>query len=156
VEGVALLACHERRVLEPTAGSVRAGRHFVADVLTRWELDGQLDTATLLTSEVVANAVMHAATTCIIDVRIELDHGELVVAVTDFGDRPVLSEIEACGLALLLEDPDLEAESGRGLLIVATLADRWGIDPAKEGNTVWFALSLGDAPEQPGETACSA
>src|SRR4051794_2171965 len=47
VEGGGALACHERRVLEPSAGSVRAGRHFVADVLTRWELDGQLDTATL-------------------------------------------------------------------------------------------------------------
>ena len=135
----------ERRVLAPSAISVRAGRHFVADVLARWQLDGHLETATLLASEVVANAVVHAGTPCVVDVRLDLDRSEVVVAVTDQGDRPVLSPIEALGLSMVLEDPDLEAESGRGLLMVATLADRWGIEPSPDGNTVWFALSLGEA-----------
>jgi anti-sigma regulatory factor (Ser/Thr protein kinase) len=139
----------ERRVLAPAAASVRAGRHFVAEVLTRWRLDGQLDTATLLASEVMANAVVHAGTTCIVDVSVDLeDRRELLVAVTDFGSKPVLSPIAAYGLRLLLEEPDLDAESGRGLMIVASLADRWGIDPGPEGNTVWFALSLSPAPQR--------
>ena len=137
------MACRERCVLPPAAGSVRAGRYFVAEVLARWKLDRHLDTATLLASEVVANAVVHAATTCVVDVRIDDDRGELVVAVTDYGHGPVLCSIEESGLAMLLEEPDLESESGRGLVIVATCADRWGIDPSPRGNTVWFALSLG-------------
>ena len=116
------MACREWCVLAPSGGSVRAGRQFVADVLARWELDGQLDTATLLVSEVVANAVVHAGTPCILDLQVDADRGELVVAVTDYGDGPVLNPIEEYGLALLLEDPDLESESGRGLFIVATVA----------------------------------
>jgi anti-sigma regulatory factor (Ser/Thr protein kinase) len=140
------MACRERRVLAPAAASVRAGRHFVAEVLTRWHLDRELDTATLLAAEVMANAVVHAGTTCIVDVSVDLeDRRELVVSVTDFGSKPVLSPIAAYGLRLLLEEPDLDAESGRGLMIVASLADRWGIDPAPDGNTVWFALSLSPA-----------
>jgi anti-sigma regulatory factor (Ser/Thr protein kinase) len=143
------MEARERRVLAPAVASVPAGRHFVAEVLSRWHLDGQLDTATLLASEVMANAVVHAGTTCIVDVSVDPeDRRELVVAVTDFGSKPVLSPIAAFGLRLLLEEPDLDAESGRGLMIVASLADRWGIDPAPQGNTVWFALSLSPAEAQ--------
>ena len=115
-------------------------------VFTRWHLEDQRGTATLLTSEVVANAVVHAATTLTVQVTLDLDHREVVVAVTDLSPRPVLPPVAALGLRLLLLEPDLEAESGRGLMILATLADRWGIEPAEPGKTVWFSLSL--APVQ--------
>ena len=132
----------QRRVFQPTAGSVRAGRDFVRQALSAWGLEGQLDTTILLASETVANAVVHAATPFIVDVFVTDDRREFVVAVTDFCDRPVLSPIAALGLRSLLDDPDLDAESGRGLVIVATLADRWGIDPCEQGKTVWFSLPL--------------
>jgi hypothetical protein len=64
------------------------------------------------------------------------------VGITDFAARPVLSPIAAYGLQLLLEEPDLEAESGRGLMIVASLSDRWGVEPARSGKAVWFSLAL--------------
>ncbi|GIH68024.1 ATP-binding protein [Sphaerimonospora thailandensis] len=38
--------------------------------------------------------------------------------------------------APLQADPD--EEHGRGLAIVAAYTDRWGVDPAPEGKTVWF------------------
>jgi hypothetical protein len=31
---------------------------------------------------------------------------------------------------------------GRGLLLIATLASRWGVTPAIQGKTVWFAIDL--------------
>jgi hypothetical protein len=34
------------------------------------------------------------------------------------------------------------AESGRGMRIVATLADRWGVENAGDGKAVWFELEL--------------
>ncbi|RRR71459.1 ATP-binding protein, partial [Streptomyces sp. RP5T] len=37
-------------------------------------------------------------------------------------------------------DPD--DESGRGLLLVAHAADRWGTRPGTAGKTVWFELSV--------------
>jgi anti-sigma regulatory factor (Ser/Thr protein kinase) len=130
----------ERLALPASADSVRAARRFVREVLTEWQLDDQLETATLLASELVANAVVHAATPFDVEVCVDLDQGELVVAVTDLDTRR--SSIAAMGLRCLPDEPDLDAESGRGLLIVARLADRWHVDPAPTGKTVWFALSL--------------
>jgi anti-sigma regulatory factor (Ser/Thr protein kinase) len=133
----------ERLTLPASAESVRAGRRFVGEVLTQWQFDDQVDTATLLASELVANAVVHAATPCVVEVSVDLDGPELVVAVSDFDTRP--SSIAAMRLRCLPDEPDLDAESGRGLLIVARLADRWHADPTPTGKTVWFALSL-DGP----------
>ena len=130
------------RALLPTGENVRAGRHFVATSLTRWGLNGHVDTATLLASEAMTNAVVHAATPFVVDLCLDLDRRELVVAVTDLGTRPVLDPITSFGLQTLLAEPDLDADSGWGLMIIATLADRWGIDPAPPGKTVWFALDL--------------
>jgi hypothetical protein len=65
----------------------------------------------------------------------------------------VLDPITAFGLQTLLAEPDLDADSGWGLMIIATLADRWGIDPAPPGKTVWFTLSLppSQGPRGPGQ-----
>jgi anti-sigma regulatory factor (Ser/Thr protein kinase) len=136
-------AFRERLVLPPTPESIRTGRRFVGDVLTLRGMDGQRDTATLLASEVVANAVVHAGTPFTVGVSVDIDRRELLVAVTDLAALPVLNPVAALGLRSLLNDPDLEAESGRGLMIVARLADRWGVQPAPPGKTVWFAVSLG-------------
>ncbi|MEU1165419.1 ATP-binding protein, partial [Streptomyces sp. NPDC005921] len=35
-----------------------------------------------------------------------------------------------------------DEESGRGLLLVRTLADSWGVRPTDEGKTTWFTLRL--------------
>jgi anti-sigma regulatory factor (Ser/Thr protein kinase) len=150
----------EHRAMPPTLDSVRAGRRFLADVLTRWGLTDQLETATILTSEIVANAVVHAATPFVVDVSVNLDHGLLVVGVTDFDDRPLLYPITALRLDSLLDEPDLDAESGRGLMIVATLAEHWGVDYVPQGKRVWFALPLtGEAsvprPREHGSSAAS-
>src|SRR5919199_4430665 len=110
-------------VLPPALASVGAGRHFVTRLLSQWHLDHLADVAVLLASEALTNAVVHAATA----VRLEVRRGhELEVRVTDFSEAPVLSPVSALGLQSLIEDPDLEAESGRGLLMIATLAERWG------------------------------
>jgi len=132
----------EHRVMPPSLDSVRAGRRFIDDVLTRWRLTGHLETATILASELMANAVVHAGTPFAVNASIDLDRSELVVGVSDFDARSLLNPISALGLRSLLDEPDMDAESGRGLLIVASLADRWGVDYAAQGKTVWFALSL--------------
>ncbi len=86
-------------------------------------------TATLLTSELVSNA---------------LEHGE--------GDITVLVAPISAGVRVDVADSNLaqphkqtpspEDESGRGLLMVDTLATAWGVDvlPQGGGKSVWFAL----------------
>jgi anti-sigma regulatory factor (Ser/Thr protein kinase) len=126
-------------MLPPALASVGTGRRFVRHVLIQARLDHLVDVAVLLASEALTNAVVHAATA----VRLEVRHGpDLEVRVTDFSSAPVLSPVSALGLQSLLDEPDLEAESGRGLMMIATLAERWGITPSTAGKTVWFSWSL--------------
>ena len=39
-------------------------------------------------------------------------------------------------------EPPADSESGRGLLLVDVLADRWGVDEVVGGKRLWFELSV--------------
>lgn len=119
--------------------SVPAGRHFLQRMLGEWGLTEVVDVAALLCSELLTNAVLHTRTAVSLVLRVDDD---LVVEVTDQDTTPVLTPITAAGLDSLLREPDLEAENGRGLMMVTVLARRWGIRPERAGKTVWFALEL--------------
>lgn len=109
--------------------NVARSRRFVAHIL----LDRpQSDTAILLTSELVANAVVHgpsAGTITIVALEI---HGGVRIEVSDSGatGAPVCAE--------RADDPI--AEDGRGLFLVDQLADRWDHHRGEAGLTVWFEL----------------
>ena len=89
--------------------------------------------AVLLTSELVANAVLHGRPAVEVTVRVTPD--ALWVAVTDRDPTPP-------ALADQLLDP--AQTSGRGLFIVRALASSWGIDLRRDppGKTVWFTLDI--------------
>lgn len=111
-------------------GASRA-RHFLRAELAKRRVDGEIaETAELLLSELASNVVRHAGTAFVVDVS--WPAGRLRVSVED-------------GLAVDITAVDLlsDAESGRGLRIVDTLADRWGVDRKPAGKAVWFELSLG-------------
>lgn len=91
--------------------------------------DAVLDDARLLVSELVGNAVRYGQDE--ITLRLRPHPPGIGVAVTDRGDQlPTLPDGQ----------PDPTAPSGRGLLIVATLATHWGVEPLDTGKTVWFDL----------------
>lgn len=89
-----------------------------------------IDTAKLLVSELVTNAVVHGAGD--IDLAIARVPSLLRVEVTDAGANPVRP----------LRDTHVDDEYGRGLHIVAALATAWGgrPDPLSGDNMVWFEL----------------
>src|SRR3954454_14933859 len=68
--------------LAPTARSCTEGRRFVTQTLTEWGLDGLLDAATLLASEVITNAVLHARTVLTVTV-VRTDPGTVRIDVSD-------------------------------------------------------------------------
>src|SRR5690349_14646419 len=104
-------------VLSCTLGSVTVARHFVRDTLLWWDLERLVEDAELGVSELVANAVRYAQTD--VTLRICVDR-EMTVEVVD--REPVLRRPMHGG-------PDNPlAESGRGLRIVAAVADDWGIE----------------------------
>jgi anti-sigma regulatory factor (Ser/Thr protein kinase) len=124
-------------------------RRFVSERLQRWELGELVDTATLLTSELVSNAVMHANTGP--SVVVAVADGVLEVGVSDHNpDLPPRPPPLAAPFGL-----DSEAvrvpKGGRGILLVDLLADQWGATPVGDGKQVWYQLQ---ATEWSYRTAC--
>jgi serine phosphatase RsbU (regulator of sigma subunit)/anti-sigma regulatory factor (Ser/Thr protein kinase) len=103
-------------------------RRLVREQLTEWGLDGAVEHAVLLTSELVTNAVRYGGG----PVKLRLVHDEaLLCEVTDGADPPPRPH------AASLDDVD-----GRGLLLVNQLSSRWGTRRLPVGKTVWFELDL--------------
>lgn len=115
-------------LLPASLESTTAARRFAEDTLAAWGLNGErYETARLLVSELVANATIHAATA--VDLVLDLSDDRLRVDVGDTaGGRPAL------------RSPGPDDPTGRGLLIVDAMADRWGVDEVPPGKTVWFEL----------------
>jgi two-component sensor histidine kinase len=105
-------------------------RRALADLLADHADQDVNDTAALLVTELVTNAARHAGGD--LRVRAGLRTDTLLVEVSDVS--PQLPEL--VGL------PAWEDESGRGLVLVDALADRWGSDPLPTGKRVWFELSV--------------
>jgi PAS domain S-box-containing protein len=103
------------------------GRRFVVAALGALGLEALGDTAALLASELVTNALVHAEGP--FRINVEPLAGCVRVSVTD------ASEEEPAVL-----ETDLERPSGRGMFLVETLADRWGTHVAPGGKAVWFEL----------------
>jgi anti-sigma regulatory factor (Ser/Thr protein kinase) len=120
-------------VLPSAAPSAGVARRFVGAALQRWQVAPPvIETAVLLTSELVTNAYLHEASESELTVRRRADC--LRVEVKDTG----------CG-TVEMNAPDVECPEGRGLSIVSALADRWGSAPLRNGKKVWFELALAPA-----------
>lgn len=122
-----------QRVLDATYAaepvSVREARADLRNVLADAVGTSRLEIVELLTTELVMNSVEHADTKATVTAEIHRD--KVRVAVSD--DGPGIPERRGT--------PD-DQESGRGLMIVESLAERWGIDQNETGKTVWFEVGL--------------
>jgi anti-sigma regulatory factor (Ser/Thr protein kinase) len=110
------------------AASPGLARRFVRQALERWSLGEVTETAELLASELVTNAVVHAGTPAVLTVRLRAPY--LLVEVADGSDRAPVPVAEP------------GAENGRGLQLVEQVAASWGHEALREGKVVWFALSV--------------
>jgi anti-sigma regulatory factor (Ser/Thr protein kinase) len=110
---------------EPSSAS--RARRFVDATLREWSCDTLLEVATLLVSELVSNAVLHAGTRIRVGIRLHRDR--LRVEVQDGNGRvPARKHYSALSV------------TGRGLLLVERMSDQWGVAPAGDGKIVWFEL----------------
>ncbi|KOG45563.1 hypothetical protein ADK75_31180 [Streptomyces virginiae] len=118
-------------VLDAAPSSVAEGRRFLRATLEEWGKDDEQlrETACLLASELLSNAVRHGSGP--VRLRMRQAGRELGVEVCDAS--PVLPQARFAA-------PD--AESGRGLLLVDSLASSWGTLPTADGKAVWFSLPL--------------
>jgi CheY-like chemotaxis protein/anti-sigma regulatory factor (Ser/Thr protein kinase) len=111
-------------------GSVREARSLVRRTLLEWDLTHLEDEATLVVSELAANALNHAQSSY--QVRIYHNPSTVRIEVRDGGDgtpepQPASST----------------REGGRGLLLVSAMSVSWGLEQTHEGKVVWAELAHG-------------
>jgi hypothetical protein len=109
-------------------------RRFVDATLGSWQRGEFAERASLLVSELVTNAVLHAGTP--LDVVLRLGADRLRVEVRD--GSPRLPERKHYATT---------ASTGRGLLLVEALAAAWGVEEAGGGKVVWFELVASELGE---------
>ncbi|MCX2971133.1 MULTISPECIES: ATP-binding protein [Streptomyces] len=105
--------------------TVGRARDLVRAALHTWGLDGLTDRAALVVSELVTNSIQHSGRR-MVRVSITLPQRDQVrISVSDkSSELPVR------------QAPDGQAESGRGLLLVDALADRWETEERNWGKVI--------------------
>ncbi|MER5545460.1 SpoIIE family protein phosphatase [Streptomyces sp. NPDC002589] len=115
--------------LDADPREVARARRLVRARLRQWGLPQAVETAELLVSEVVTNAVRHAVSEPVGLRVVRTD--ALLFEVTD--DEP--------GLPAMLSAGPYD-ESGRGLRVVSRLAREWGASATGHRKTVWFEQAV--------------
>lgn len=106
-------------------------RTVVAEELTAWGLEHLMFPAQLVASELVSNAVRHAAPPVGLLVR-RMDTGLLIGVHDRSGDAPVPSDVDPS---------DVDSQGGRGLVIVPAMARRWGTLLGTDEKIVWADIA---------------
>jgi anti-sigma regulatory factor (Ser/Thr protein kinase) len=106
--------------------SARRARLLVSAACESWGLPGLVDSATLVVSELLANAVEHSGSRLVRVIVSNPEHDRVRVAVVD--------RSRVCPAPRAAAE---DAEDGRGLAVVQALADRWGTEPKRWGKSVW-------------------
>jgi anti-sigma regulatory factor (Ser/Thr protein kinase) len=131
------------RRISLAAGPAAAGeaRSQVRAAIRTWDVPVDVDTAVLLTSELVSNALKHA-TGATITLTITCVCGQLRVDVHDTS-RSAPTPVNT----------PVDAEAGRGLLLVARLSTDWGFHPTSAGKAVYFTLAFAGDLDQGGDNS---
>ncbi|MGW1888282.1 ATP-binding protein [Streptomyces sp. NPDC001970] len=109
--------------------SVGRTRRMVTAQLGDWGMSDLADTAELLVSELVTNALRHT-------------HGPVRLNLRTRGLR-LLCEVEDADSAVPVRRiTDTDAEGGRGMELVDMLAEDWGSSGTDTGKITWFALPM--------------
>ncbi|MEU6992614.1 ATP-binding protein [Streptomyces sp. NPDC046465] len=120
-----------RRLGRADLRAVSEVRRALRELLRHWGKPGRSETAELLTSELVTNALVHT------------DHDAYVTAT--LGPRGL--RVEVRDFVAVRPEPRVpnadDGTNGRGLILVQSLADAWGVRAHGVGKVVWFELDSG-------------
>jgi len=120
--------CRVRLTKGPAAAA--EARSQVQAAIRAWDIPVDPAVAVLLTSELVTNAIRHEASETV-TLAIACSCGQLRVDVSD----------TSRALPVLVDAP-VDAEAGRGLMLVATLSADWGVYRTPAGKAVYFTLEF--------------
>ncbi|MET0819439.1 MAG: SpoIIE family protein phosphatase [Aeromicrobium sp.] len=114
--------------------TVAEARQFVQSSLQQWHVpEVVMRDLALITSELVTNAMVHGGAP--VDLRLQRSGARVLLEVLD----------DAAGIMPRPQDPDDDDEHGRGLRIVETLSDEWGMRTTDQGKCVWSARTWASA-----------
>jgi anti-sigma regulatory factor (Ser/Thr protein kinase) len=137
-DDIALLVARTRALHEDLVASwqldddpsiVSLARRYATDQLSAWGLDEAAFTTELMVSELVTNAIRYGRP----PIRLRLIHQ---------GSTLISEVYDSSGTTPHMRRARIFDEGGRGLLLVAQLADRWGTRHDRVGKTVWAEQSL--------------
>ncbi|MFI8347305.1 ATP-binding protein [Streptomyces sp. NPDC085596] len=117
-----------RELTRADLAAVPEARRELRALLRHWDRPDRSGIAELLTSELVTNALVHTD-----------DDAVLTAVVSPRGLRVEVRDFVARGPRMRAADPD-EDTNGRGLVLVQSLADAWGVRAHEVGKSVWFEL----------------
>ncbi|MEU6555777.1 ATP-binding protein [Streptomyces sp. NPDC046915] len=108
--------------------SVGLARHFARTALAEWEIKERADDVLLCVSELATNALLHG---------VPPGRG-FALRLTRHPDGVLRVELhDSGGGEVQVPDQCPESEHGRGLLLVAALADKWDVGERNPGKIVW-------------------
>jgi anti-sigma regulatory factor (Ser/Thr protein kinase) len=122
----------QMRRIRLSAGPMAAAeaRGEVRAAILSWEVPVDEDIAVLLTSDLVTNAIRHAA-------------GERVMlGIRCSSDQLRIDVYDTSRTLPMLADAAEDDENGRGLMLVAKLSSDWGFYRTPAGKAVYFTLAL--------------
>jgi DNA-binding NarL/FixJ family response regulator len=121
--------------LASSRDSPRAARRVVERVLGSWGCDEALvDIVTLLVSELVGNAVVHAVSDVELWIRL-------------LADRLRVDVIDRSTVVPHRRSAGADDQTGRGSVLVERLATSWGITGRPDGKSVWFEVAITPAAD---------
>lgn len=117
-----------RMALPASVESVGAGRRLVSEALAEWQLDDLEHAATLLTSEMLTNCVLHARTP--MELSVEHTGADCVTIAIRDGSTLVPRRRRHAQ----------DATTGRGLELLDRLAQSWNVEADSAGKTITFVV----------------
>jgi PAS domain S-box-containing protein len=125
-----------QKTFAPEAISVSQARAFTRRTLEGWGAGELVDSASLIVSELVTNAVVHTGTPA--RLALWLHGNDLRVEVEDRHPSRFLP--------FTADQAPATAEHGRGLLITTSLSSTWGVEYTSTAKRVWALFSSDSAP----------
>lgn len=106
-------------------------QEIAADLLARSITADSVNDVILVATELVGNAVVHAKDVDDLDVAWDVHGSDVTVRVYDRSE--LLPKPRTAGV---------HATNGRGLAIVAAIAEEWGVRQTRPGKQVWARIAV--------------
>ena len=129
----------KRRIsLTAAPAAAAAARSYVRAAIGAWDVPVDVSVTELLVSELVTNAIRH-------------EEGETVtLVITSAGDQVRVEVHDTSRSVPIPVDGPADAETGRGLMLVASLSKEWGFYRTPTGKAVYFTLTCQAGMEEGG------